>query len=164
MVPVTTYLKVMFKISKMGHLPSPDHQLQIPIPCDIMRHLSWRASSVDIGNREQCSNSLSRPRVLIVNRTSPNGLWNFPISSGYHLVICAIAVEVITMLLRGKPSISIGAIYTMAMLNNQRVYPIIIPWNSPLLTIKSTFSYGKSPFSYGKSPFSYGKSPFSYGK
>jgi len=42
----------------------------------------------------------------------------------YHLVICYIANSLpwkITISKNGKPSISIRAIYTMAMLNNQRV-------------------------------------------
>ena len=42
----------------------------------------------------------------------------------------------------GKPSISIRAIYTMAMLVITRGYIPLSSHYSPLLTIKSPFSYG----------------------
>ena len=44
----------------------------------------------------------------------------------YHLVMTNSLPWKITMLLIRKPSISIRAIYTMAMLNNQRVKPNLI--------------------------------------
>ena len=56
--------------------------------------------------------------------------------------------------INGKTHYFYGHFQVRKLLVYQRLYPIIIPWNSPLLTIKSPFSYGKPGL--GKPEGSYG--------